>query len=126
MIETIYFHGHAGELESSKRYFQATAAITAPITGATINIQICAMAVPPTMSAGPRLRAGFTDVPVIGMPTIWIMASANPIGMPANPAGAVLLVAPKMTIRKINVRTTSTINPDIMEYPAGDADPYPF
>jgi hypothetical protein len=95
-----YESGYAGELESSNRYFHTTAAITAPMTGATINTQSCASAVPPATRAGPRLRAGFTDVPVIGMPTIWMPASANPIGIPADPAGAFLLVTPKMTTRK--------------------------
>ena len=61
---------HAGELVSSNRYFQTTAAITAPMTGATRNSQSCASAVPPATTAGPRLRAGFTEVPVTGIVTI--------------------------------------------------------
>jgi hypothetical protein len=51
---------HAGELVSSNRYFPTTAAITAPMTGATRNRQSCESAVPPATTAGPRLRAGFT------------------------------------------------------------------
>lgn len=48
-------------------------------------------------------------------------ASVKPIGIPAKPAGAFLLVAPKMTIRKINVRTTYAMKPDAREKPPGDA-----
>lgn len=36
-----------------------------PIIGATINNQSCESAVPQTNKAGPILRAGFTEVPVI-------------------------------------------------------------
>ena len=86
--------------ESSNRYFQTTAAMSAPMIGATINTHSCARAVPPATSAGPRLRAGFTEVPVIGIPTIWIMARENPIAIPAKPAGAFLLVAPKITMQE--------------------------
>jgi hypothetical protein len=117
LIRKKYDPGHAGELVSSNRYFQTTAAITAPMTGATINSQSCDSATPPATTAGPRLRAGFTEVPVMGIVTIWIMASASPIAIPAKPADASLLVAPKMTIRKIKVITTSAINADAREYP---------
>jgi hypothetical protein len=55
---------YTAEPESSNRYFQTTAAIIAPMTGATINNQSWERAVPPAISAGPRLRAGFTDVPL--------------------------------------------------------------
>ena len=37
-----------------------------PVSGATINSQSCEIAPPPSKSAGPMLRAGFTDVPVMG------------------------------------------------------------
>jgi hypothetical protein len=100
---------------SSNRYFQTTAAITAPIIGATINTQTCASAVPPT-SAGPRLRAGFTDVPVIGVPSHMDHSKRKTVrDSPAKPAGAFLLVAPKITIREINVRTTSAMKPEARE-----------
>jgi hypothetical protein len=36
-----------------------------------------ARAVPPTMSAGPRLRAGFTEVPVMGIPMRWTTVREN-------------------------------------------------
>jgi hypothetical protein len=53
----------------------------------------------------------------MGIHTLWIMASASPIAIPAKPAGALLLVAPKMTKMKIKVITTSAINADPREYP---------
>jgi len=37
--------------------------------GAAQNSQSWVKAVPLTMTAGPRLRAGLTEVPVIGIPT---------------------------------------------------------
>ena len=78
------------------------------------------------MSAGPRLRAGLTDVPVIGIPTRWTVVRDSPIAIPANPAGATLLVAPKMTIRKMKVSITSAINPETMENSPGEAASYTF
>ena len=39
------------------------AATIAPTSGATMKSQTWLSAVPPTTRAGPRLRAGFTDVP---------------------------------------------------------------
>ena len=48
-------------------------------------------AVPPTMSAGPRLRAGFTDVPVMGMPMRCTTVRVSPITMPAVAAFPILL-----------------------------------
>ncbi len=44
-------------------------ASAAPSSGATQNSYTCCKAVPPTMSAGPSERAGFTDVLVTGMLT---------------------------------------------------------
>lgn len=46
--------------------------ITAPTMGATQNSHSCASAQPPTNSAGPVLRAGFTDRLVTGIPIRWI------------------------------------------------------
>ncbi len=69
----------------SNHTFQMIPAITAPINGATINIHSCARAAPPTKMAGPRLRAGFTEVPVIGMPTRWTSVRVRPIARPAKP-----------------------------------------
>ena len=66
-----------------------------------------ARAVPPTKIAGPRLRAGFTDVPVIGIATIWAMERAIPMASPANPFGASFERDPKITKTNIAVRRTS-------------------
>ena len=41
-----------------------------PTSGATITTQPLESASPPTKSAGPKLLAGFTDVPVNEMPRI--------------------------------------------------------
>jgi len=56
--------------------------------GATQKAHNCASAQPPTNSAGPVLRAGFTDVFVTGMLTKWMSVSASPIAIPAKPTGA--------------------------------------
>ena len=45
-------------------------AMTAPTTGARMNTQTCWRACPPRNNAGAKLRAGFTDVPVNGIPKI--------------------------------------------------------
>jgi len=72
-----------------------------------MNNHNCERASPPWNKAGPILRAGFTDVPVIGIQTIWINTRARPIAIPANLVLAPLDVEPKTTSRKINVNTVS-------------------
>ena len=54
---------------ASGSYIQrvSSPAITAPMIGATQNSQSWPMYSPPANSAGPVLRAGLTDVLVIGM-----------------------------------------------------------
>jgi len=52
---------------SNQRY--SNPAMAAPITGATQNIHSWAIAHPPTIKAGPVLRAGLTEVLVTGMAT---------------------------------------------------------
>ena len=49
------------------------------------------------MSAGPKLLAGFTDVPSMGIATRWISTKVKPIAKPANPLGARSLVEPRTT-----------------------------
>ena len=66
----------------------ATPASAAPTIGATQKSQSCASAQPPTKSAGPVLRAGFTDVFVTGMLIRWISVRPSPIAIGAKPAGA--------------------------------------
>ena len=83
------------------------AATAPPTSGATMNSHTWLRAVPPTMRAGPRLRAGFTDVPVIGIPMRWTTVRERPMTMPAVAAFAVLLVAPRTAKTKKAVRTTS-------------------
>ena len=58
-----------------------TPATAAPINGATQNSHNCARAQSPTISAGPVLRAGFTDVFVTGMLTRWIRVRHSPIAI---------------------------------------------
>src|SRR5262245_16200107 len=89
----------------SQRYANAPAA--PPSSGATQNSQSCAIAQPPTNSAGPVLRAGFTDVLVTGIETRWINVSASPMASGANPAGALPCVAPMMMNRNMAVITNS-------------------
>ena len=78
---------------------------------------------PPTITAGPRLLAGFTDVPVIGIPTRCIRTKLRPIDMPAKYLGAFSLVEPWITRRNMKVKTNSAMNADVTENPAGEALP---
>ena len=68
-------------------------ATTAPAIGATQNSQSCCSAQPPTNSAGPVLRAGFTEVLVTGMLIRWISVSPSPMAIGAKPAGALPCLA---------------------------------
>src|SRR5712692_1180232 len=86
-------------------------AAAAPRIGATQNNQSCSRAQPPTKRAGPVLRAGLTEVLVTGIEIRWIKVRPSPIAIGANPAGARRSVAPRMTIKKKNVITTSHTNP---------------
>jgi len=62
--------------------------MAAPIIGATQNIHSCAMAQPPTIRAGPVLRAGLTEVLVTGMLIRWIRVRQRPMATGARAAGA--------------------------------------
>jgi hypothetical protein len=53
------------------------------MSGAIQNSQSCCNAQPPTISAGPVLRAGFTEVLVTGMLIRWISVSARPMAIGA-------------------------------------------
>src|SRR5215467_12928414 len=59
-------------------------------------------AVPPTISAGPRLRAGFTDVPVIGMPTRCATVSDGPMTTPAPPS-LILKSSQRIRLRRLEI-----------------------
>jgi hypothetical protein len=82
----------------------------APTKRATMNSHTCLSAVPPTMSAGPKLRAGFTEVPVSGMPIRCTTVKVRPITTPAVPALPTGPVTAKMTKTKSAVRMTSAMN----------------
>ncbi len=71
-------------------------AIIAPAKGATQNNQSWPTYSPPAKRAGPVLRAGLTEVLVIGIEIRWMSVSARPIGMPANPLAAPFDVVPTM------------------------------
>ena len=75
-----------------------------------MNSHSCSIAQPPTNSAGPMLRAGLTDVLVIGMPTRWISTSTSPIGIPANATLAIRSVADSTVKTRKKVSTTSAIS----------------
>jgi len=72
------------------------------------------------------LRAGFTEVLVTGMLIRWISVRHRPIASGANPAGARLSVAPRITIRNIIVITTSQTSAASIEYLPGECSPKPF
>ena len=94
--------------------------------GATQKSHSCSIAQPPTKTAGPVLRAGFTEVFVTGMLMRWMRVSAKPIARPANPTGARLCVAPRITIRNMKVITTSQTSAEVKPYPPGECSPKPF
>lgn len=100
---------------STKIYFsfstvipvQTRDAIAAPRNGATINNHSWESAAPPSKIAGPILLAGFTEVPVIGIQTIWTNTRDKPIASPANLFSPFLAVTPSTTNTNINVNTVS-------------------
>ena len=61
------------------------------------------------------LRAGLTEVLVIGIEIRWISVSARPIGMPAKPVAAPFEVVPMMTIRKKKVSSSSAMKQAVIE-----------
>ena len=73
------------------------------------------------MSAGPKLRAGLTEVPVRGMPMMWTKASVRPMMMPANGAVFSSAVEPSTDKTKMQVRITSTIKAPAMLRPTAEA-----
>ena len=83
-------------------------------------------AVPPTISAGPRLRAGFTEVPVIGMPMRCTTVSDSPMTIPAVAVLPSLPVTPRTTNTNSAVSTTSARNAPPAPMWMSDAAPQPF
>jgi len=82
-------------------------ASAAHVSGHTTNIQKSQKF--PFIRAGPKLLAGFTDVFVIGIVTIWIIARAIPIAIHAKSHRAFLAVTPKITSKNNAVNTTSVV-----------------
>src|SRR5260370_9729374 len=82
-------------------------AIIAAAIGATQNTQSWLTYSPPAKRAGPVLRAGLTEVLVIGIEIRWMRVSARPIGMPAKPVAAPFDVVPTMMNRKKKVSSSS-------------------
>ena len=92
------------------------AATAPPTSGATMNSHTWLSAVPPTTRAGPRLRAGLTEVPVIAMPMRWTTVRLKPMTMPAVAALAILLVAPSTakTNRAVSMTSARKAPPALM------------
>ena len=74
-----------------------------------MNTGSCFSVSPPTRTAGPKLLAGLTDVPVNGIPNIWISVSVRPITRPAILLFSGFDVTHRMTITNTNVRMISTM-----------------
>jgi len=108
------------------KIFQTSAAMMPPMIGATMNTHSWLSAVVlskmPSMSAGPKLLAGFTDVPVMGMPTRWTRVSVKPMAMPAKPFGAFSCVVPCTARTKTNVSTISAIRAGIRPKPMSEVE----
>ena len=81
--------------------------MAAPISGATMNSQTWPSAPFCAKIAAAIERAGFTEVFDTGIEIRWISVRLSPMAIGAKPAGAALLVEPRMTIRKKAVSTTS-------------------
>ena len=101
-------------------------AITAPTIGAKINTHTCWRAWPPMNNAGAKLRAGFTEVPVNGIPIICTNANVKPITIPAMVAFSAFFVTPRTVNTKTKVKIISTIIAPTTLRPTADAVPNPF
>ena len=66
-------------------------AIAPPSSGATMNNHSCGNA-EGSKTAGPNDRAGLTEVPVRGIPTMWIVVRTSPMARPAKPGAASIRV----------------------------------
>ena len=91
------------------RNFHTRAASTPPTSGARMKTQTEERAVPPTKSAGPKERAGFTEVPVKWMPRICTSVRVSPITSPETEESFSLEVTPRIEKTKTKVRTISMI-----------------
>ena len=76
-----------------------------------MNSHNCDNASPPWNNAGAILRAGFTEVPVIGIHTICTNTRVKPMASPARlPAPFFGSVEPSTTNTNMKVNTASAIN----------------
>ena len=76
-----------------------------------MNSHNCDNASPPWNNAGAILRAGFTEVPVIGIHTICTNTRVKPMASPARlPAPYFESVEPSTTNTKMKVNTASAMN----------------
>ena len=78
-----------------------------PINGAIINTHTCFNASPPAITAGARLLAGFTDVPVNFIPIICTNANVSPITIPATDDFFASDVTPNIVNMNTNVKIIS-------------------
>ena len=78
--------------------------------GATMNNHTCFNASPPIITAGAKLLAGFTDVPVRGIPRICTKVRVRPIIRPAQLDFVESDVTPLIRNTNTKVRITSAKN----------------
>ena len=76
--------GVASISQNAFKYLYKYPATNAPTIGPTINTHTCFNATPPIITAGAKLLAGLTEVPVNGIPMIWTNARVKPITIPAT------------------------------------------
>ena len=91
-----------------------------------MNTQTCWSAWPPKNNAGAKLRAGFTEVPVNGIPIICTNAKVKPITIPAIVAFSVFLVTPRTVKTNTKVKIISTMIAPTTLSPTLDAVPNQF
>ena len=95
-----------------RKFFATRAARTPPAIGARMKIQTCWRAAPPTKTAGAKLRAGFTESPVMFNPTRIIAINDKPITKPAiTPLPLLSEVTVMITKTNKKVAMTSNKNP---------------
>ena len=78
-------------------------AMAAPTSGATTKSQSWTIASVPAKTPAPIERAGLTEVPVSGIATKWIIASARPIA--SGPMTALTSLRSSVTARMIQRKT---------------------
>ena len=83
-----------------RKFFATRAARTPPTIGARMKIHTCWRAAPPTKTAGAKLRAGFTERPVMFKPTRIMAINDKPITKPA--------IAPLPLLADVTVMITRT------------------